>query len=58
MLRISWKDGLTIEEVYRRMNTHTSLLIEIVHRKLSFLGHVIRKDDLEGFVVNGFVDGK
>ena len=40
------------------MNTHTSLLMEIVHRQLSYLGHVIGKDDLEGLVVTGFVDGK
>ena len=33
-------------------------MIEIVHRQLSFLGHVIRKDDLEGLVVTGFIDGK
>ena len=39
MLIILWKDMLTNEEVYRRMNTHKSLL-----------GHIIRKNDLEGLV--------
>ena len=58
MLWISWKDRLTNEVVYRRMNTHTSLLIAIVLRQLSFLEHVIQKDDLEGLVVTGFVDSK
>ena len=40
------------------MNTHKSLLLEIIHRQLSFLGHVIRKYYLEGLVVTGFDDGK
>ena len=45
-------------EVYRRMNTSTSLLIDIVHRQLTFLGHILRKGELENLVVTGFVDGK
>ena len=36
-LTISWKDRITNEELYRRMNTHKSLLIEIVQMQLSFL---------------------
>ena len=40
MLRISWKDMVTNEEVYRRMNIKQSLLVDIVHRQMSFLGHV------------------
>ena len=31
---------------------------DIVRRQLSFLGHVLRKDELEKLVVTGFVDGK
>ena len=38
MLRISWKEKATNVKVYRRMNTSTSLLIDIVHRQLTFLG--------------------
>ena len=58
MLRISWKENVTNVEVYRRMNTSTSLLIDIVHRQLTFLGHILRKGELENLVVTGFVDGK
>ena len=57
MLRISWKEKVTIVEVYRRMNTSTSLLIDFVHRQLTFLGHILRKGELENLVVTGFVDG-
>ena len=31
---------------------------DIVRRQLSFLGHVLRKDELEKLVVTGFVNGK
>ena len=58
MLRISWKEKVTNVEVYRRMNTSTSLLIDIVHRQLTFLEHILRKGELENLVVTGFVDGK
>ena len=57
MLIISWKENVT-NEVYRRMNTSTSLLIDIFHRQLTFLGHILRKGELENLVVTGFVDGK
>ena len=58
MLRISRKDMVTNEEVYRRMNIKQSLLVDIVRRKMSFLGHVLRKEEMEHLVVTGFVDGK
>ena len=58
MLRISWKENVSNVEVYRGMNTSTPLLIDIVHRQLTFLGHILRKGELEKLVVTGFVDGK
>ena len=58
MLRILWKDRVTNDEVYRRMGIGKALLGDIGRRQLSFLGHVLRKDELEKLVVTGFVDGK
>ena len=58
MLRISWKEKVTNVEVHRRMNTSTSLLIDIVHIQLTFLGHILRKGELEHLVVTGYVDCK
>ena len=58
MLRISWKDRITNDEVYCRMGTVNTFLVDIVRRQLSFLGHVLRKDELEKLVVTGFVDSK
>ena len=56
MLRISWKDRITNDEVYRRMGTGKVFLGDIVRRQLIFLGHVLRKDELEKLVVTGFDD--
>ena len=58
MLRISWKDRITNNEVYHRMGTSKALLGDIVRQQLSFLGHMLRKDELEKLVVTGVVDGK
>ena len=58
MLIISWKEKVINVEVYRRMNTSTSLLIDIVHRQLTVLGHILRKGELENLVVTVFVHGK
>ena len=58
MLRISWNDMVTNEEVYSRMNIKQLLLVDIVRRQMSFLGHVLRKEEMEHLVITGFVDGK
>ena len=55
-----WHDekNCTNDEVYPRMWTVKALLGDIVRRQLSFLGHVLRNDELEKFVVTVYVDGK
>ena len=58
MLRISWKDKISNEEVHRRTHTDKVLIKNIVRQQLSFLGHVIRKDELENIVLTCFIDGK
>ena len=58
MFKIPCKNRITNDEVYRRMGTINALMGDIVRRQLSFLGHVLRKGELEKSVVTGFVDGK
>ena len=43
MLRISYKDRVTNEEVLRRANVYRTLMKDIVKRQMYFFGHVIRK---------------
>ena len=58
MLRISYKDRVTNEEVLRRTNVDRTLMKDIVKRQMEFFGHVIRKEELENLVVTVFIEGK
>ena len=51
ILRITYKDRVTNEEVLRRANVDRTLMKDIVKRKIELFGHVIRKEELENFVV-------
>ena len=58
MLRISYKDRVTNEEVLRRAKVGRTLMTDIVKKQMEFFGHVIRKEELEILVVTGFIIGK
>ena len=57
MLRISYKDKVTNEEVLRRAKVDRTLMKDIVKRQMEFFGHVIRKEELKNLVVTGFIEG-
>ena len=46
MLRISWTEHVTNEEVFNRANTKPTLLDGLLKRRLSFHGHLVRKDGI------------
>ena len=58
MMRISWKDHISNEEVLRIANTERSLIKNIRQRQLSFLGHNMRKEKIEHLVVTGKIECK
>ena len=59
MLRISWTDHVTNEEVLRRRaGTERNLLRTIWRRQIEFLGHVMRKEGLENLMLMGRIEGK
>jgi len=58
MLKISWTEHVTNEEVLKRAQTERNLLASIIKRQLKFLGHVLRKDSLENLVLTGKIEGK
>ena len=58
MLRISYKDRATNEEILRRANVDSTLMKDIVKRQMKFFGHIIRKEKLENLVVTGSIEGK
>ena len=58
MLRISWQDFKTNEEVLRIMKTERKLIGDIKVRQKRFLGHVLRQGGVEKMVLTGKINGK
>jgi len=58
MMRIPWTDKVSTLEVFRRANTKQNLFQDIIRRQMQFLGHIVRKDELEKIVLTGYVEGK
>ena len=61
ILRISWTDRITNEEVLRRMNCQPVLMHTIKQRKLEYLGHIMRnpvKYRMLQLFLQGKVEGK
>ena len=58
MLKISYTDHVTNEEVLRRVGEKPSLTKNIIKRKLQYFGHIIRQDSLQKLLIEGKVDRK
>ena len=52
-MRISWKDKVSNEEVFRRAGTGRKLIFDLRMRQMKFLGHVMRKGELENLAMTG-----
>ena len=57
MLRIPWTDKISTCEVFRRAGVGKGLMQDMIRRQMTFLGYVIRKDELEKVVLTGYVEG-
>ena len=57
MLRIPSTDNIGTCEVFRRTGVGKELVQDMIRRQMTFLGHVIRKDELEKVVLTGYVEG-
>jgi len=58
MLKISWMEKKSNEEVFQEAGAHRTLLKSIRQRQLAFLGHVLRRQSLENLVVTERIDGR
>nr|CAB3263295.1 uncharacterized protein LOC108950266 [Phallusia mammillata] len=58
MMRISWTMKLRNDTVLQRAGTTRQLMRTIVTRQVRFLGHVLRKKQLEHLVLTGKVEGR
>ena len=57
MLRIPWTDKVSTCEVFRRAGVRRGLMQDMIRRQITFIGHVICKDELEKLVLTGYVEG-
>ena len=58
MLRIAWTDKVSNAEVFQRANASKNLLKIIVNRQIRFVGHIMRKSQLEATALTGMIEGK
>ena len=57
MLRISWKDKITNEDVLKMVNNQDRLMRKIQIKKLKYFGHIIRQESLHRSILDGKVCG-
>jgi len=57
MLRIAWTDKVPHKEVLQRANTSRNPL-KVINRQIRFVGHIMRKSQLEAIALTGMIEGK
>ena len=58
LLKITWAQMISNEEVLRRMGLGRELLMHVRGRQMRFLGHVMRSEELENLSLTGRVPGR
>ena len=58
MLKISWRDKMTNEEVLKRVGETRSMLRIIHRRKCRWIGHILRHDGLLHNIIEGTMVGR
>ena len=58
IVKISWTDQISNERVLTIVNVRRKLLETIKNRKMTFLGHVMRRKGIENLSLTGKVEGK
>ena len=57
MLKVSYQDHMTNEAILQRVKESPKLLKEIKRRKVKYLGHVIRENEMQTHFLEGMVEG-
>lgn len=58
IMKISWKEMITNEEVYRRVGERRCFLKYLKRRRNHLVGHILRHNGLLKLIIEGTVDGK
>ena len=58
MMKISWTDKVSNEEVLTRAGVQRKMIREMLIRQLKFMGHITRKEGLENLALTGKIVGR
>ena len=58
MLKISWTERKTNEEVLQRVGIGRELLSSVRSRQMRFVGHIVRREELEHLSLTGKIEGR
>ena len=58
MLKLSWTERKTNEEVLQMASAERNIIATIRSRQMRFLGHIMRRGELEDLSITGKLDGK
>ena len=58
MLKIAWTDKVSNERVSTIANIKRELLQTIKNKKMTFLGHIMRRKGIENLSLSGKIEGK
>ena len=58
MLKVSWVEKVSNAEVFCCAGVQQDLVLKIIHRQISFIGHLLRKGQLEEAALTGRIEGK
>ena len=57
-MKIWWKEYRNNEEVLGMINSERMLVEMIRRRKLSYFGHLVRRDGIQRLLLDGKINGK
>ncbi|KAJ8032410.1 hypothetical protein HOLleu_25928 [Holothuria leucospilota] len=58
MLKVSYKDRMSNEEVLNRVKAKKKLLSELKNRQLQYMGHILRSNGLQKQLIEGKVGSR
>ena len=58
MLKIKWTDRITNNEVFQKVKEERLLLKILKNRRLSWIGHTIRRNEFVVNILKGTISGK
>ena len=58
MLKVSWTQKRTNDEVLQMAGADREMIINIRRRQMTFLGHIMRREDIEALILSGKMEGK